>query len=336
MSDAASRRYDVAIVGAGPVGSLCALAHARKGARVALLEANPKASGRLAGEWLHPPAARILQDLGIGLDTLPRSAAGKGFVVFPEDGAEPIVLPYLNGSQGLACEHALLVSKLREAIENEADVDFLTHARVNAVEDERLAYTNNGTVHSLDAARIIGADGRASIVRQSLGLSTDPMLCSRMLGVTVSDVSLPFEGHGHVLLGGPGPILAYGLTNDRVRIIVDVPLDRWTRQDRIGFLTESYAALLPEALRQAFIEALRAGQFHVAANQLRPRVTYGNSRRVLIGDAAGHYHPMTAVGMTLGFGDALALAEGGSFRDFAARRFRVQNLAAFDRSSEFI
>ena len=323
MSDAASRRYDVAIVGAGPVGSLCALAHARKGARVALLEANPKASGRLAGEWLHPPAARILQDLGIGLDTLPRSAAGKGFVVFPEDGAEPIVLPYLNGSQGLACEHALLVSKLREAIENEADVDFLTHARVNAVEDERLAYANNGTVHSLDAARIIGADGRASIVRQSLGLSTDPMLCSRMLGITVSDVSLPFEGHGHVLLGGPGPILAYGWANDCVRIIVDVPLDRWTRQDRIGFLTESYAALLPEALRQAFIEALRAGQFHVAANQLRPRVTYGNPRRVLIGDAAGHYHPMTAVGMTLGFGDALALAEGGSFRDFAARRFRA-------------
>ncbi|MDE0387708.1 MAG: FAD-dependent monooxygenase [Rhodospirillales bacterium] len=323
MSGAASRRYDVAIVGAGPVGSLCALAHARKGARVALLEANPKASGRLAGEWLHPPGVRILQDFGIGLDTLPRSAAGKGFVVFPEDGSEPIVLPYLNGSQGLACEHALLVSKLREAVENEADVDFFTHARVNAVEDGQLAYATNGTVHSLDAERIVGADGRASTVRQSLGLSTEPVHCSRMLGITVSDVSLPFEGHGHVLLGGPGPILAYGVANDCVRIIVDVPLDRWTRQDRVGFLTESYATQLPETLRPAFVEAVRAGQFHVAANQLRPRVTYGTPRRVLIGDAAGHYHPMTAVGMTLGFGDALALADGGSFRDFDAGRFRA-------------
>ncbi|MCY3731650.1 MAG: FAD-dependent monooxygenase, partial [Rhodospirillaceae bacterium] len=323
MSSAASRRYDVAIVGAGPVGSLCALAHARKGARVALLEANPKASGRLAGEWLHPPGVRILQDFGIGLDTLPRSAAGKGFVVFPEDGSEPIVLPYLNGSQGLACEHALLVSKLREAVENEADVDFFTHARVNAVEDGQLAYATNGTVYSLDAERIVGADGRASTVRQSLGLSTEPVHCSRMLGITVSDVSLPFEGHGHVLLGGPGPILAYGVANDCVRIIVDVPLDRWTRQDRVGFLTESYATQLPETLRPAFVEAVRAGQFHVAANQLRPRVTYGTPRRVLIGDAAGHYHPMTAVGMTLGFGDALALADGGSFRDFDAGRFRA-------------
>ena len=323
MSGAASRQYDVAIVGAGPVGSLCALAHAREGARVALLEANPKASERLAGEWLHPPAVEILRDVGIELDTLPRTTVGKGFVVFPEDGSEPIVLPYVGSSMGLACDHALLVSKLREGVENRADVDFIPHARVTAVEDERIAYSLNGTERSLTAARIVGADGRASIVRKSLGLSTDPMLCSRMLGVTVKEASLPFENFGHVLLGGPGPVLIYSLAADCIRVIVDVPLDRWSPRDRIGFLSESYAGLLPGGLGPAFVEALQAGRFDAAANQLRPRVTYGSSRRVLIGDAAGHYHPMTAVGMTLGFGDALALAQGGKFRNFAARRFRA-------------
>ena len=127
MSSAASGgAYDVAIVGAGPVGSLCALAHARKGARVALLEANPRASGRLAGEWLHPPAVKILRDIGIDVDALPHSMVGKGFVVFPEDGSEPILLPYPDGSRGLACDHALLVSSLRETIEDEADVDFIS------------------------------------------------------------------------------------------------------------------------------------------------------------------------------------------------------------------
>jgi lanosterol synthase len=44
---------------------------------------------------------------------------------------------------------------------------------------------------------------------------------------------------------------------------------------------------------------------------------------VLIGDAAGHYHPMTASGMTLGFGDALTLAETGDFKDFMRKRFRA-------------
>ena len=246
MSGGASKRYDIAVVGAGPVGSLCALAHARKGARVALLEANPKASGRLAGEWLHPPAVRILRDIGVEVDTLPRSSTGKGFVVFPEDGSDPIVLPYLGESRGLACDHAVLVSKLREAVESQTGVDFILRARVNGVEDERLTYAVNGADRSLDAARIIGADGRASVVRQSLGLSTDPMLCSRMLGITLNDVGLPFEGYGHVVLGGPGPILVYGLAGGCVRIIVDVPLDRWSPRDRVGFLSEAYAGLLPE------------------------------------------------------------------------------------------
>ena len=102
-----------------------------------------------------------------------------------------------------------------------------------------------------------------------------------------------------------------------------MPLEQWTSRDRTGLLAESYAGALPEALRTPYLAALRAGNFHAAANELRPRVSYGTSKRVLIGDAAGHYHPMTAVGMTLGFGDAAALAEGGSFRDFAAGRFKA-------------
>ncbi len=322
MSAAASQRYDVVVVGAGPVGSVCALAHARKGARVGLLEANPNASRRLAGEWLHPPARQILRDLGIDFDSLPRAADGKGFVVFPEDGSEPIKLPYVGDSLGLTCDHALLVSKLWEAIGDQTNVEFISHARVNAVNDERVTYSLDGEERSLTAARIVGADGRASVVRKSLGLSTDTILCSRMLGVTIREAELPFEGYGHVVLGGPGPILLYALADDCVRVIVDVPLDRWTPRDRVGFLSESCAGLLPGGLGPAFVETLRVGQFHAANNQLRPRATYGSSRRVLIGDAAGHYHPMTAVGMTLGFGDALALAEGEEFHDFTTERFR--------------
>ena len=141
-----------------------------------------------------------------------------------------------------------------------------------------------------------------------------------MIGVAVEDVTLPFEGYGHVLLGAPGPVLIFRLDKDRVRIVVDVPLDHWTPQDRTGLLVDSYADLLPEALRHGFVDALRDGRFKAATNELRPRSTYGTSRRVLVGDAAGHYHPLTAVGLTLGLGDALALAEGGSFHDFTTQR----------------
>ena len=121
MNATRSRHYDVVIVGAGPVGSLCAIAHARKGARIALLEANLKSSRRMAGEWLHPPAVRILHELGIELEEHPRSTRGRGFVVLPEDGSDPIVLPYANGSHGLSCEHEAVVSTLRNNVKNEQE-----------------------------------------------------------------------------------------------------------------------------------------------------------------------------------------------------------------------
>ena len=320
MTPLNSRAYDVAIVGAGPAGSVCAISYARKGARVALLEANPKSSKRLAGEWLHPPAVRSLQDLGITFTTPDQCTVGKGFAVFPEDGSNAIMLPYLNESRGLALEHSSLIARLHEAVQNEPNIDFIVPARVRTVREHQITYVANREPGYIDTDKIIGADGRTSVVRKSLGLSTNLETCSRMVGVVVEGIDLPLKGYGHLLLGGPGPILMYHLADQRIRVIVDVPLNHWIPRDRISMITESYASLLPDAIRTPYLESLRRGNFHVAANELKPRFTYGNSKRVLIGDAAGHYHPMTAVGMTLGFDDAIALAQEEDFKNFQLRR----------------
>ena len=322
LSASALRRYDIAIVGGGPVGSLCALAHGRKGARVALLEANPKAALRLAGEWLHPPALRMLRSVGVNLEGRPGFVPGKGFVVYPEDRSEPIVLPYPGGEAGMVFEHSALVAALHEVIGEVPEIDVLRNARARMIDDGGLAFSQKGEERRIEADRIVGADGRASIVRHSLDLPTKRMTCSRMVGVVVEGVEPAHEGFGYVVLGGPGPILTVPLGEGRVRIIADTPLDHWAPKHRAALLAESYAEFLPEPLRTAFVEALEQGRFQAAANELRPRLTYGTSRRVLIGDAAGHYHPMTATGMTLGFGDALALAEDGDFKAFSLRRLR--------------
>ncbi|MYE06358.1 MAG: NAD(P)-binding protein, partial [Chloroflexi bacterium] len=330
MTNADVGRYDVAIVGAGPVGSVCAIAHARKGYRVALFEANPAASNRLAGEWLHPPAVQVLNELGISVEGEVPSTSGKGFAVFPEDGQEPIVLPYSDGSRSLVCEHAALVSHLRQVAGDEPGVDLRVHARVRAIEDGRITYEQDGVDHTAVAERIVGADGRSSVVRRSLGLETRTRTCSRMIGLTLKGVDLPLEGYGHVVSGAPGPMLIYRLNEDSVRAVVDIPLELSPHEWK-SLLSDSYARWVPETLRPAFLEACADERFHAAANVVSPRLTYGTSRRVLIGDAAGHYHPLTATGMTLGFGDAFALAEGEEFSDFRNHRFeatRVPELLA--------
>ena len=243
-----------------------------------------------------------------------------GFVVFPEDGSEPILLPYPDGSHGLTCEHESLVSCLRDAAVNEPNIDLIPE-RVRAVDDGRITYVRNGVEESVTADRTVGADGRASVVRRSLGWTTKPTTCSRMIGVMLNGVQLPMEGYGHVVCGAPGPIFMYRLNDNSIRINLDVPLSCSPRRTT-DLLLDSYTPLLPEVIRPEFRKMVHERRFHSTANTFSPRISYGRPRRVIIGDAAGHYHPMTAVGLTLGLGDAIAVAETENFRNFAAKRFK--------------
>ncbi len=312
-----SRHYDVAIIGAGAVGSVCAIAYARKGTRVALFEANPGATTGLKGEWLHPPALRILQNLGLDLDT--ETYGTKGFVVFPEDGSPPIPLNYPDGLQGIAYPHDRLVMRLREAAIHEPNIDFIPQ-RVQLSEDGRIDFTEDGVAKSLTADQIVGADGRGSILLRLLGLTARPTVMSRMVGVKLDGAALPMEGYGHIFCGGPGPIFMYRLGDGNVSAIMDVPRE-YTGDQATDLLLNEYTPWLPEEIRPMFVEAVQKGGA-LAGNTVRPRISYGNSRFVAIGDAAGHYHPMTAVGLTLGFGDAITLAESKDFDAFVTRRFR--------------
>ncbi len=330
MSTRPTQHYDVAVVGTGPVGAVAALAHARRGARVVLFEANPKSALRLAGEWLHPPAIEALSRLGIDLPAaIPEHATGQGFVVFPDDGSAPCLLPYAEEARGFSCEHSALVETLRAKAAADPNVMYLVSARVRRIEGRRLCYTQRGgdDLGFVTADRIVGADGRCSIVRTTLGLPVDHAVCSRMVGMRLRNVELPYEGYGHVLLGGPGPIVAYRMSPHEVRLILDVPAHCHGRDQRAAYLWEGYAAVLPSALRPRFREALLAEEFQGATNEIRARSEYGRDSLFLVGDAVGHYHPLTAVGMTLGFGDALCLADCKGLAEYASRRRRATQVA---------
>ncbi len=325
MSRRDSLAYDVVVVGAGPVGSATALAYARRGAKVALIEANPKGANRLAGEWLHPPAMAALEALGIDLRTrFGGYDTGAGFVVFPEDGSEPIELPYADGTRGFSCAHSDLVGALREAAISDGNIAYLPDTRATRVESGRLDAQVKGESRSLmiTAPLIVGADGRHSVVRANLGLPMDHRPCSRMVGVVLDDVDLPFEGYGHVCLGAPGPILIYRIAERQARLIADLPLSRLQQSDRAAFLWENYGPALPASLRAAFYAGLRAGAIEMAVNSIQPRVGYGRDGLALVGDSVGHYSPLTALGMTLGFADALELAAARNLGDYEKRRLR--------------
>ena len=315
--------YDVAVVGGGPVGCVTALAYARQGASVLVLEANPRSSERLAGEWLHPPAIDILTSLQVPLDGLGGPHGAHGFAVFPDDGSEHVVLPYGQG-EGMSFEHAALVARLRQLCARHGNIRYENHARVSKVEGQMLTINSaNKELAAVEATLVVGAAGRVSSIHQALDNRPQAATYSRMAGLLLHDVTLPCEGYGHVFLGGPGPILAYRLADNVVRLCIDVPLDIRLGQRREATLWDGYRAVLPTSMRPAFLRALRGGARQWASNQTRPRAVFGREGLALVGDSVGYHHPLTALGMTLGFQDALALSSSSSVAAYAAARAKA-------------
>ncbi len=337
--------YDVVIVGAGPSGCTSALAFARRDQRVLLLEAEPRVSERLAGEWLHPPALSILDRLGVDLTPVAPYATGKGFVLFPCDGREPIVLPYATGHFGVAIEHALLVETLRAHCEREPLIDFLPWARATRIEGQSLTFerhsqnTRTYATKTVSAPLIVGASGRPASTTGDwhVGVSGGAPASSRMAGLVLDGaseetrVSLPFEGYLHVFLGGLGPVMAYRIDARRVRLLFDVPLSFPVPREGGIALYEAYASVIPNELRSAFRAALRSASSSAAAPdsklkwasiELRPRVELGREGLAFIGDAVGTHHPLAATDLTLAIEDADVLAQSPHVAAYARARTR--------------
>jgi squalene monooxygenase len=305
--------FDVAIVGAGPIGSAAALAFAQRGARVVVFEANPGASRRLAGEWVHPPGVEVLGRLGIDVVSEAAARPGKGFAVFPDDGSAPILLPYPDGMRGVSVEHESLVTLVRNRADAHPLVDLRLGARVSGIEDGRVTVENAdglGGRSTIVADRVVGADGRSSIVRRALTHKDDGTTIAYTAGVELRDVKLPFEEYGHVIVGGPGPVLMYRIDSDRVRACFDVPLvvvGRLRRGDNEA-LWDTYRYILPAQIVDPFRRALDEKRVQWASAGFRPRAHYGRGRLALAGDAVGYFHPMTAAGLSLGLADAECVA----------------------------
>src|SRR5262249_30984069 len=106
----------------------------------------------------------------------------------------------------------------------------------------------------------------------------------------------------------------------QVRVCIDVPVACRPSKGAEGYLREAYTRVLPPALRPAFRRALETQTVSWIANQRRHRAHYGRDGLALVGDAVGHVHPLTAVGLTLGCLDADTLAASASVADYRARR----------------
>ncbi|WP_199550057.1 NAD(P)/FAD-dependent oxidoreductase [Streptomyces sp. N35] len=310
------RTPDVLVAGAGPGGCVSALQFAARGAQVELIDPGGPDERRFSGEWIHPGGVHTLRAAGLPLDG-PQFMRNHGFIVHTTDGDQPITLTHPDAT-AISMPHHVLTEFLHHATQDHPGITALTGHRVLSATPTGEAQTTNGHYR---ARLVIGADGRTSAVRRALRPhEAHPIRLSHTAGLLLQGADLPTEEYGHIFLGGPGPVLAYRLTPDLLRVTFDIPHPPPPARAAARYVGHRYLPFLPRALRTALRTWLATGRrFQWAVNSFRPRTFYGQGRVALIGDALGHNHPLAAHGMTMAVMDAERLAHSPKLAHYATQ-----------------
>jgi 2-polyprenyl-6-methoxyphenol hydroxylase-like FAD-dependent oxidoreductase len=308
----------------------CAAALAAKGYSVTVIESHHGHDPRFRGELIHPKGVRALDSLGLKRPLLEAGGVPvKGFAVTPKAGVEPLLLPYVESwGDGLGIDHHAMVRALRWEVASRPNVTLRQGVPVSEVieEDGRVRGVKLRGGEVLECALLVGADGRQSRIRKELGLEPEVNLLSFTLVATVKGPKLPWRGFGHVFLGAPGPILAYPYGEDLIRMCIDVPLDAPKGRDGMRqYVREQFAPYVPQPLREAMLESLTSDPFEGCATHSIYTQACAVPGAVLIGDAGGCSHPLTATGMTAAMNDVLVLAQEigrSGFHDEALKMYQ--------------
>ena len=313
----------IVIVGAGPVGMVCALALNRAGIPVTVLEQEPGPVEDQRAASLHPPTIEMLDTLGIAQKIIPLGLIStayqfrdrlKGSVVAQFDLGllkDEFRFPYV-----LQYEQYKLTGDIQRQYGDESHFDVRYGRRVTGIEqqgDQVIVVAEGGDgIERHSAHYLVGADGGRSIVRKA--------------------AEITFEGFTY-----PESFIKIATTHDFqknepslvYRNYFSDP-DEWCNLFKVRGKRDPglWRAIFPTSPSESDDEALQPAAIQRRLQKFFPKdgvfeieyvnvysvsqrvaVTFRKGRVLLVGDAAHVNNPIGGMGMNGGIHDALNLCE---------------------------
>ncbi len=319
MADDATR--DAIVVGAGPVGAICALALARKGLSVTLVEAEHEINRNPRAATTHPATLEMLADLDLLDDTVAKGLVARYFQFWDR----------VTGQKVAEFDHEWLTSDTRFPFVVQCEqhkIAGLALARLRAMPNVVIklgcevtgfaqddagvtAQTRSATgQETLRGRYLIGCDGGRSGIRKDLGIEFEGYTHPERFVVLTT--TFDFTALGYCFrnyLSGPGEWAnLFKVTGDdgrgywravfptRVGETDDEALADQAVQERLKGIRD---------LRQPY-EVVHRNIYNV---HQRVAASFRRGRVVLAGDAAHVNNPIGGLGMNFGIHDAIELAE---------------------------
>lgn len=347
----------IIVAGAGIGGLTAALALARVGMRVLLLEQATRLEETGAGLQLSPNAARVLIALGLEERLRPRlvaptavrvrkAASGQDLIQIPVNRA----LQYY-GAPYWVIHRGDLQAALLAAVEDNPDIALELGARVQEYASHpngvTVAYLRNASSSDATGLGLVAADGLWSTLRARLGDPSPPRPAGRTAWrslIPAENVSAEFRDRVvHLWIGPDGHLVHYPVRAGSLINVVAILADAWkgggwsTRSDRDEILARFPAADWAEPARSLLAKPERWLKW--ALYDRAPMRRWGRGAATLLGDAAHPMLPFIAQGAAMAIEDAAVLADAiarasnvaAGMRDYEAQRqprtARVQRAA---------